>query len=155
MSNRVLGEREARAWDAYIRMTHIVTSRIGRDLSRDTVLSVAEHDVLCALGGVAEQRLRLSALSDTMAWELSRLSHQLRRMEKRGLVERHACLDDGRGVEYGLTAEGLAAIQSAGPAHDEAVRRYVTSHLTGEELDTLAGVSEKILQSLQDDNEDT
>lgn len=148
MAKRVLSESEARAWDAHVQMSRRVSSLIGRDLARGTDLSVAEHDVLCSLAGAEGRSLRLGALSEAMQWEASRLSHQLRRMERRGLVERHPCVDDGRGVEYALTAAGASAIREAGPAHDHAVRRHLTSALTDAELTVLADLSEKVLATL-------
>lgn len=145
MADRVLDEAEARAWDAYVRMTHAVMADIGRAVNEHTVLSVADHDVLCALACAPEDSMRLSALAGTMQWELSRLSHQLRRMERRGLVHRHTCVDDGRGVAYALTETGRRAISDAGPVHDLAVRRHMLAALSPAELDQMARLAEKIL----------
>ena len=43
-------------------------------------------------------------------------------MEKGGLVERDACLDDGRGVEAVLTDAGRATLDAAAPTHVTGVR---------------------------------
>lgn len=154
MDKRVLNESEARAWDSHLKMSRVVAARIGRDLAQDTNLSVADHDVLCALAGAPNQRLRLNSLTEKLQWETSRLSHQLRRMERRGLVERHACVEDGRGVVYALNSEGLDAIRAAGPVHDTAVKHHVLHALSGPELAQLAELSEKILANLPQALED-
>ncbi len=143
--DRVLNQREARAWDSYVQMTHLVLAQIGRDLTRNTNLSVADHDVLCALACAPEQSARLGALSETISWEPSRLSHHLHRMEARNLVERRSCAEDGRGVSYALTEAGRSAICEAGPVHDHAVRTHMLRTLTQDELDQLAQISEKVL----------
>ncbi|WP_371601214.1 MarR family winged helix-turn-helix transcriptional regulator [Streptomyces sp. NBC_00564] len=47
--------------------------------------------------------LRAKDLGAEVGWERSRLSHQISRMEKRGLVTREACADDARGSMVRLT----------------------------------------------------
>ena len=56
-----------------------------------------------------------------LAWEKSRISHQVGRMERKGLIERFSCADDLRGTWVGLTDAGAAAIASATPAYEAAV----------------------------------
>ena len=56
-----------------------------------------------------------------MLWERSRLSHQVRRMEARGLVDRVGCKDDRRGAWVGITDAGRAASEEA-PATEAAAR---------------------------------
>ena len=76
---------------------------------------------MCSAGSSAKAAQEYdSALSDAMAWELSRLSHQLRRMQSRGLVHRSPSAADGRGVEYGITPTG--SMRSAPPTASPAVR---------------------------------
>lgn len=57
-----------------------------------------------------------------LAWEKSRISHQVGRMERKGLIERFNCADDLRGTWVGLTDAGADAIASATPAYDAAIR---------------------------------
>lgn len=146
MVERVLAAAEADAWDSYIQMTHAVLGDIGRALTERTELSVADHDVLCGLACADTESVRLGALAQSMRWEPSRLSHQLGRMERRGLVERRRCPDDGRGVTYAMTAAGKDAIREAGPIHDTAVREHMLAALNSEELDQIAAIAAKVLQ---------
>lgn len=141
----MLSQGEERAWDSYASMTRAVMADVGRELSERTDLSVADHDVLCALACAPEPSMRLRALAEAMQWETSRLSHQLRRMRRRGLVERHICVEDGRGAVYALTDEGTEAIRAAGPVHDLAVREHLLGALSAAELDRLAALAEKVL----------
>lgn len=146
MADRVLTDAEADAWDSYIRMTRAVLGDIGRALTEHTELSVADHDVLCGLACADGDSTRPGALAESMRWELSRLSHQLGRMERRGLVERHRCADDGRGVAYALTDTGRDAIRAAGPIHDTAVREHMLSALTRDDLRRLAAIATKVIR---------
>jgi DNA-binding MarR family transcriptional regulator len=70
-------------------------------------------------------------------------------MERRGLVAREECRDDGRGAWVVLTKEGRAAIEQAAPAHVATVRRLVFDALTPQEAEVMAGVIEKMLTRLE------
>jgi len=66
--------------------------------------------------------MRVSDLAAQIGWERSRLSHQLRRMEERGLTERRPSAEDGRTSNVVLTANGRRAITDAAPGHVDLVR---------------------------------
>ncbi|TXH22397.1 MAG: MarR family transcriptional regulator [Mycobacterium sp.] len=95
---------------------------INRQLQADSGLSLADYDVLVALSGDNEAGLRVSDLAAEIGWERSRLSHQLRRMEERGLTERRPSAEDGRTSNVVLTANGRRAITDAAPGHVDLVR---------------------------------
>jgi hypothetical protein len=82
--------------------------------------------------------------------ERSRASHHVTRMERRGLVKRQECSDDGRGAWVVLTDAGRAAIERAAPGHVETVRRLVFEVLTRDEIDVLDKVVDKVLARLEE-----
>ncbi|MFG2984671.1 MarR family winged helix-turn-helix transcriptional regulator [Streptomyces sp. NPDC048258] len=139
---RWLTEPEMDAWYAWRRMFPLVNAGIARDLNQDSGLSEADYDVLSVLGSTEGHRMRISALAVLMQWSRSRLSHQLTRMEQRGLVRREEVPADARGAEVVLTEAGLGTITSAAPLHVESVRRHLIDILTPEQLRTLAEVGE-------------
>ncbi len=96
---------------------------MNRQLQADSNLTLADYDVLVALSGAKNEAMRVSALAATIGWERSRLSHQLRRMEERGLAERRPSVDDGRITLVVLTPNGHRAIEEAAPRHVDLVRR--------------------------------
>ena len=98
---------------------------LNRQLQRDSDLSLQDFDVLVQLTDVDEGRVRVSALAAALGWERSRLSHHVTRMERRGLVAREECDDDGRGAFVVLTPAGRAAIERAAPGHVRTVRSLV------------------------------
>ncbi|HLU42436.1 MAG TPA: MarR family transcriptional regulator [Microthrixaceae bacterium] len=146
---RWLDEREQRAWRGLIRMQAQLDAHLRRSLVRDSGLSDADYDVLVHLSEAPEDRLRIFELVRALQWEKSRLSHQLRRMEQRGLLERSECPTDGRGAFVSLTPEGRAAIEAAAPRHVAEVRRHFVDVLTPEQLDVLGDIAEAVLESLQ------
>ncbi|UQX01292.1 MarR family winged helix-turn-helix transcriptional regulator [Streptomyces sp. RerS4] len=141
---RWLTEPEQQAWYAWRRMFPLVNAGIARDLAQDSGLSEADYDVLSVLGSTDGHRTRVSALAVLMQWSRSRLSHQLTRMQQRGLVRREEVASDGRGAEVVLTPAGVAAITAAAPPHVESVRRHLIDVLTPEQLATLAEIGETL-----------
>ncbi|MET9959026.1 MarR family winged helix-turn-helix transcriptional regulator [Streptomyces sp. NPDC006326] len=139
---RWLTSAEQDAWYAWRRMFPLVNADIARDLNQDSGLSEADYDVLSVLGSTDGHRLRISTLAGHMQWSRSRLSHQLTRMEQRGIVRREEVATDGRGAEVVLTGAGVEAITTAAPLHVESVRRHLIDLLTPEQLRTFAEVGE-------------
>ena len=148
-SPRWLDEREQRAWRGYTQMQHRLTKVLGRHLVRDSGLSSADYELLVPLSEAAHDQLRARDLARMVDWEKSRLSHQLTRMEQRGLVERRECPTDARGAFISLTAAGRAAIEGAAPQHVDAVREHFIDLLTESEIEILIGISERVLHRLE------
>jgi DNA-binding MarR family transcriptional regulator len=140
---------EARAWRGYLLMSRLLFAELGRGLSRDANLSHADYEVLVVLSETPGHRLRMNELAARLVWEKSRLSHQITRMQQRGLVEREGCLSDARGAFVVLTDAGLAAITSAAPAHVRDVRRNFFDLLSPEQVESLATMTEAVVDHLR------
>ncbi|MCW2612115.1 MAG: hypothetical protein QOC93_2329 [Actinomycetota bacterium] len=145
---RWLDEREQHAWRAYLRMQSRLSAQLNRRLQADSNLSLADFDVLVALTDRPEERLRVSELARVLQWEKSRLSHHVGRMERRGLVVKEDCDDDGRGAFVVLTPEGRRVIEAAAPSHVDTVRRLVFDDLTPEQVATLDTIAQQVLARL-------
>jgi DNA-binding MarR family transcriptional regulator len=76
------------------------------------------------------------------------VSHHVTRMERRGLVERTECAEDGRGAFIAVTPAGRAAVEQAAPGHVRAVRRLMFDVLTKEEANQLGTAIDKMLTRL-------
>jgi DNA-binding MarR family transcriptional regulator len=148
---RWLDAREARLWqsyrDAYRELMRALESR----LIGNSGLSGADYALLHPLSVAEEGVLRTRDLGRSVGWERSRLSHQVSRMEKRGLVCREECVSDARGSMVRLTDLGRKAIDAAAPDHVDAVRTYFFAHLSREEQDQLAGVLDRIVSNIPAD----
>lgn len=151
MTSRWLSSEEERAWRGYRRLFTLLEAQLTRDLADDTELSMADYTVLSNLVETEDRRWRITELADYMRWSQSRLSHQLRRMEERGLVRRERARDDGRGSIVTLTRDGLHAIAAATPGHLAAVRKHMIDPLTPDQLSTLADIAETVLAHLETD----
>jgi DNA-binding MarR family transcriptional regulator len=144
-----LSGEQQRVWRDYLRVNQLLPAQLTRELQAESGLSVAEYAVLVQLSEADGGRQRPFQLGEALHWEQSRLSHQLTRMERRGLICRENCpSEDGRGAYVTLTAAGQTAIESAAPAHAAAVLELVFDQLTEDELATFGRVCEKILTAL-------
>lgn len=144
-ADQQLDEREERAWRAYHRMNAELAHRIGRELAAETGLSDADIEIMLALSEASDHTLRAIALRCAVHWEKSRLSHHVARMERRGLVSREECVEDGRGAIIRLTATGHEAITAACCVRARAIRTYLLDQLTDAQVDTLIEISTAIL----------
>jgi DNA-binding MarR family transcriptional regulator len=134
-----LSPRELRYWHAFLLMGEDVLGRVGRDIAQATGLSGAEYGVLSRLAAIGKGEMRQQALAGVMAWDKSRLSHQLTRMQERALIERRRT--DGKTVLVALTKLGREKLEAARPIHAASVRRNLLSRLTQEQIDTMVRVS--------------
>ena len=130
MTGTWLSGDEQRAWRAYLRLGSLLPAALNRQLQHDCGLTLPEYEVLVQLSEAPEHRLRPFQICDALNWEQSRLSHQLTRMERRGLVARRECQVDGRGAFVALTTCGCEAIREAAPQHAAAVRRLIFDQLS-------------------------
>jgi DNA-binding MarR family transcriptional regulator len=146
--NRWLTEEEQRAWRGLLRMTSQLNARGNRQLQEEFGISLADYEVLVVLSEAPEGRLRVFEVADALAWEQSRVSHQLARMQRRGLITREHCASDARGAFAVLAAAGRAAIERAAPAHVELVRQLVFDGLSHDQLAALTEVTTLVLDRL-------
>jgi DNA-binding MarR family transcriptional regulator len=121
-----LDAEEMALWHAWKLAADTVRARIAADITAAVGLSDADFGVLTRVAELGGGCLRQNALAESMGWHRSRLSHQLTRMEQRGLLTRHGV--DG-GVEIRLTSAGRERAQAARPVHAAAVRRHLTGRL--------------------------
>ena len=148
--SRWLTVEEQRAWRGLLQMTSQLNARVNRQLQDDYGLSLTDYEVLVVLSEAPAGGRRVFELADALAWEQSRVSHQLARMQRRGLVGREECPTDGRGAFAVLTEAGRAAIERAAPAHVEMVRQLVFDGLSRDQLEALTAVSSRVLDRLRD-----
>jgi len=149
---RWLSPSEARAWRAMQTFGAPLAAALNRQLLADSALSTADYQVLVVLSETEGGQLRAGELGRATGWEKSRLSHHIKRMQARQLVERLDCSTDGRGLLVSITAEGRRAIEEAAPGHVRTVRDYVIDVLSPEQLEVLAAAGEAVAVRLTADN---
>ncbi|WP_406047633.1 MarR family winged helix-turn-helix transcriptional regulator [Kribbella sp. NBC_00889] len=90
----------------------------------------------------------MTALAQHASATLPRLSHVVRRLEDRGLIERFPCPTDARATNARLTDAGWDKIREAAPGHVATVREHVIDALTPEQVTQLTAITDAILTRL-------
>ena len=142
-----LDDKEQMAWRAYLRSHALLVAELNRRLVAVTGLTVQDYEVLVNLSEADGGRLRSFQLAEAMQWERSRLTHQLTRMERRGLIVREVCEEDRRGSEVVLTAAGRRTMRRAAPHHAADVRELFIAPAGGQ-LGTVAAVARRMEAAL-------
>lgn len=142
---RWLNDEEQALWRLILAGMRKIDRVIDETLLAGSDLSSSEFSVLVSLSEAADQCLRLRDLCAGLNWDRSRTSHQITRMERRGLVTKRKSEGDARGVVVSLTDEGMRRLQSAAPDHVESVRRVVFDHLEPEQYAHLKAFMEGVM----------
>jgi DNA-binding MarR family transcriptional regulator len=149
-TTRWLTEREQAAWRGYVAMSARLAAQLNRDLQAAAGLSQADYAVLVQLSEHPDGRVRVLELARALGWEKSRLSHQLSRMQQRGLIGRSGCASDRRGSYIELTVDGRRTIEDAAPAHVESVRKWLFDNLSNEQVDVLQAITRSVNDRLEE-----
>ncbi|WP_280467943.1 MarR family winged helix-turn-helix transcriptional regulator [Nocardia cyriacigeorgica] len=140
-----LDDVEMRAWLGFVRTRDLIAAAVGRDSTRESDLTYVEYSVLAYLAEDPQQCLTFADLAAKLEWSQSRLSHQITRMERRGLVARQPIPDDARRTAACLTQRGIDALDTAAPAHVLSVRKHMIDLLDREQLTALADIYDTLL----------
>ena len=144
----VVTDEEWDAWRAFARIRLQLDRALAERLEANAGISSADYVVLLVLFEAEDRRLRAVRIAGLIAWEKSRLSHHLTRMEQRGLVRREDCDDDLRGKWVVLTNDGRRAVLKAMRDHNRALREYFFDVVTDEEQAVLSRLSDRVLGAI-------
>lgn len=143
-----LDDREMSAWVRLAAVLELFPGVLDTQLRRDAGLMHFEYFVLAMLSEAPKRTLRMSALAAQTNSTPPRLSHVVKRLEDRGLVQRLPCPEDARATNARLTAEGWRTVREAAPGHAATVREMVFDALTPAQVAELTGITEAILTRL-------
>jgi hypothetical protein len=121
---RWLTAAEVDSWLSVVRLMTWLPWSIDQQLRRDANLGMAEYQVM------------------------SRLSHLITRLERRGLVRREPDPADGRFTNAILTDEGFRALAAAAPVHVAHVRSLVIDALSPEQLRRMGLAADRIMSRI-------
>jgi DNA-binding MarR family transcriptional regulator len=138
------------SWQALTLLFARLPTALEAQLQRDSRLSYIEYYVLAGLSEQPNHAMRMSELAVLTNAELSRLSHLITRLEKRGYVRREPDPDDGRYTNAVLTDAGYDHIVAAAPGHVAAVRELVIDALDDTALKGLQDSAERIITRIDD-----
>ena len=139
-------------WMSLVALMTVLPAHLDSQLTRDSNITHFDYMVMSMLAEAEDRTLRITELAARTNGTLSRMSHVLDRLEKRGFVHRVACKEDARAKNAVLTREGLATWLASAPKHLEEVRRVVTENLSSEQLNQLLEINKTLLAQLDPEN---
>ncbi len=144
-----LSEAQQRSWRAFLGGVTVLMDSLDRDLRTQHGVSLPEYEILVRLSEAPARTMRMAELADRVALSRSRLTHTVKRLEAGGILRRERCDDDGRGVQAVLTEVGLNLLREAADTHIRGVQDHFIAHASGQELDAVGAVMDRILTDLQ------
>lgn len=151
MDTNWLNDDERAAWLRLVAVVELLPGVLDSQLRREADLTHFEYFVLAMLSEAPERTLRMTSLAQRTNATLPRLSHVVRRLKARGLVDRFPCPEDGRATNARLTPAGWDAVVAAAPGHVDTVRHHVLDPLSPVQLEQLRGIGDALLTRLDPD----
>ncbi len=109
-------------------MLEVLPAALDAQLKRSAGINLFEYNILAGLSDSPTRAIGMSRLSLLTSGSLSRVSHAIERLERRGWVSRMPA-GTGRAVDVTLTDAGAEALARMAPGHVEEVRRLVVEPL--------------------------
>lgn len=142
-----LSEAQQDAWRVLVSLVTRLPAALDTQLQRDSDLTHFEYFVLAVLSETADRRLRLSELASQANASLSRLSHVVTRLEKRGWVRRET-VTGVRGAFAVLTDDGMRTVAQAAPGHVRTVQALVFAGLDERQVTQLQALGTALVDQL-------
>ncbi|AXI79499.1 MarR family winged helix-turn-helix transcriptional regulator [Peterkaempfera bronchialis] len=142
-----LTAQEQRLWRAHLDVSRLLEYQLGRELQPHG-LAMNDYEILVVLSEESKRRMRMTDLATATLQSKSRLSHQITRMEKSGLVVREGCPGDRRGLYAVLTDKGWEVLRKVAPEHVRSVRHHFIDRFDEDQIaalyEALAPVAEHL-----------
>lgn len=108
--------------------------------------------MLAMLSEAPDRELTMTDLAARTSASLSRLSHVVKKLEKRGWVIRSQSAGDARVKIASLTKQGWDAVVKMAPHHVKTVRSLLLESLDDKDIKDLARISRKVVKVLDEDH---
>ena len=135
---------DSKAWRAFHKIGTSLLPHLGRQVTNHSGISSAEYVVLVALSELLVPSVNLNRLATGLGWEISRMSHQISRMEDAGLVKKTKNPEDSRCFDVSITAKGRKIADAAIPLQSKEINHCFSEVLTQTQMKSLIEISEAI-----------
>lgn len=148
METRWLSDEERAAWVRLVAVVELLPGALDVQLRKDSGLTHFEYFTLAMLSEAPDRTLRMTELSRRSNATLPRLSHVVKRLEDRDLVERLPCEEDRRATNARLTESGWEVVVKSAPGHVDTVRRLIIDSLSAKQVEQLHDIGDALLKTL-------
>jgi DNA-binding MarR family transcriptional regulator len=147
---RELSRQELGAWRGLLRVHSALVKAFDAELLAEYDLPLTSYEVLINLQAAPGRRRRMAELADGVLLSRSGMTRLVDRLEREGLLERDACVSDGRGTFAVLTDKGEELLSRARRTHLDGVRERFLRHFSEDELELLARFWNRVLPGAAD-----
>ena len=137
-------ELDSKAWRAFHKIGTSLLPHLGRQITNHSGITGAEYVVLVALSELTTPSVNLKRLAQGLGWEISRMSHQISRMEEAGLVKKARNQLDSRRFDVSITPKGRKIAEAAIPLQSKEINHCFSEVLTQAQMKALIEISEAI-----------
>ena len=146
---RWLTEEELASWFPLAGVMLKLNPALDSQLQRDSDMTHFDYLCLAMLSEDPEWTRTMSALAAETNASLSRLSHVITKLEKRGWVCRSRSEVSRRVTLVRMTEDGYAVLVAAAPGHVETVKSLIYDGLEPEDVANLHKLMSHILQRIE------
>lgn len=146
---RWLTDDEQQAWLRLAGVMLRLSPALDSQLQRDSELTHFDYLCLAMLSERDGHTMRMSHLAARANATLSRLSHVVKKLEKRGWVERSPSPESGRVTMVTMTDAGYGVLVSAAPGHVGTVRSLVFEGLDPSDVRHLERIAGHIVERIE------
>jgi len=141
---------DSKAWRAFHKIGTSLLPHLGRQVTNHSGISGAEYVVLVALSELTAPSVNLNRLATGLGWEISRMSHQISRMNDAGLVKKTVNVKDSRCFDVSITAKGKRIAEEAIPLQSKEINHCFSDVLTQAQMNSLIEISEAISNHMKE-----
>ncbi|HSP08646.1 MAG TPA: MarR family winged helix-turn-helix transcriptional regulator [Candidatus Dormibacteraeota bacterium] len=134
---KVSSTKVLEVWESLARVHSATAAAIEKDMLPSAGIALGWYEMLAHLNRAPDAMLRFQDLARLAGITDSGASRRIEQMIKAGLIDRHSCPVDRRGVYAHLTAQGKAAYEKAHTVFVRSLEHNLGSHLAPEEADAV------------------
>lgn len=132
---KLTSSKAIQLWEGINRAHGSMSAAIEKDMLPQTGIALGWYEVLAHLSRAPGAMLRFQDLARIEGLTDSGASRRLNQMINAGLIDRHSCPTDRRGVYAHLTDKGRATFEKAHTVFLRSLERNLGSHLQPGEAD--------------------
>ena len=121
------GDKRLGSWLALSQLKDTIEAELEKRLKSENDLTLNEFYVLYHLSAEETKKMRLQQLQEKVGLSQSALSRLIVRMEEKncGVITRHNCVEDKRGIYVGITERGEQLLHKAEATVEDVLKKIL------------------------------
>lgn len=133
------------AWAQLHRAHRLLLGEVEKSLKNNGLPPIDWYDVLLELKREKATGLRQYEIGEKVLLNKHNLSRLIDRLEKKNLLSRRVCAEDGRGNQIHITSEGEALVRQVWSVYSESIQTCFGDQLNKQDRVDLSRILTKVL----------